>query len=233
MELSAREEIMARLKEIPKAAVAARPHMPPLRELTLSREEMITKFIEELVLQEAIVHRVKNNDEVLTKLSEIATSEGLKYVIFSTDEIIAPLGLAAWGKERGITVRTSSEFPGREAFKKAVFQEADAGITGADYAVAESGTLGIIHDKNQPRLLSLAPILHIAIVPVARMVATYEHVTEVVYGDKKHIPPHFTFTTGPSMTADIKATPFKGMHGPRRLIVILIGESEGSTPTGG
>lgn len=223
MEQNAREEILGKLKRASRSDIPSRPDMPPLSELALSREEMIAKFTEELVLQEAVVHRVKDADAVLKKLAEIVASEELKRVIVSTDDIIAPLDLPSWGKEQGIAVHASQDFIDRNAFKDAVFQEADAGITGADYAVAESGTLGIIHDKNQPRLLSLAPILHIAVIPVERVVSTYERVVDAVYGDKKNIPPHFTFTTGPSMTADIKATPFKGMHGPQRLIAILIG----------
>jgi len=223
MEQNAREEILGKLKRAPRIDVPSRPDMPPLSELVLNREEMIARFTKELVLQEAVVHRVEDTSEVPGKLAEIAASEGLKRVIASTDDVIAPLDLPSWGKEHGITVHVPQDFPDRNSFKDAVFDEVQAGITGADYAVAESGTLGIIHDKNQPRLLSLAPILHIAVIPVERMVPTYERVIEEVYGDKKNIPPHFTFTTGPSMTADIKATPFKGMHGPRRLIVILIG----------
>ncbi len=50
-----------------------------------------------------------------------------------------------------------------------------------------------------------------------------ENVTEILYGKRKNTPNHFTFITGPSMTADIQATPFKGMHGPRKLEIILIG----------
>lgn len=223
MNRSARDEILTRLKGTSPRELPPRPEMRPLRELALSPEEMIAKFTEELALQEGVVHRVKSNDEVLMKLTEIAASEGLKEVIVSTDEVVASLDLPSWGNNHGVTVRSSADFSDRNAFKDEAFTKADAGITGADYAVAESGTLGSIHDKDQPRLLSLAPIMHIAIVPVARMVAVYEQATEAVYGDKKTIPPHFTFITGPSMTADIKATPFKGMHGPRRLIVILIG----------
>jgi L-lactate dehydrogenase complex protein LldG len=223
MEQTAREEILGKLKRVSRIDVPPRPDMPPLSELALNREEMIARFTRELVLQEAVAHRVKDTGEVQEKLAEIAVSEGLKRVIVSTDDVIAPLDLPSWGKGRGITVQVPQDFPDRDSFRDAVFQKADAGITGADYAVAESGTLGIIHDKNQPRLLSLAPILHIAVIPVERMFPTYEGVIEEVYGDKKNIPPHVTFTTGPSMTADIKASPFKGMHGPRRLIVILIG----------
>ena len=223
MEQNAREEILGKLKRALRIDAPSIPDMPPLSELVLNREEMIARFIEELVLQEAVVHRVKDTSEVPEKLAEIAASEGLKRVIASTDDVIAPLDLPSWGKEHGITVHVPQDFPDRNSFKDAVFDEVQAGITGADYAVAESGTLVIVHDTNQPRLISLAPILHIALVPATRMVPTYEQAVEEVYADMKNIPSHVTFTTGPSMTADIKATPFKGMHGPRRLIAVLIG----------
>ena len=104
-----------------------------------------------------------------------------------------------------------------------IFDEAEAGITGVDFAVAESGTLGLIQNKDQLRLISLGPIHHVAIVPLDRLVPVYENVTEFLYRKRENAPSHFTFITGPCMTADIQATPFKGMHGPRMLEIILIG----------
>ena len=220
---SAREEILGKLKRTERSEVPSRPEMPSLRELSLDREEMVARFTKELILQEAVVHRVRNSGEVPEKLNEIADSEGLQWVLVSTDDVIAPLDLPAWGKGRGITVLTPGDFSTRDSFRGAVFDRVQAGITGADYAVAESGTFVIIHNAQQPRLASLAPILHIALIPVERMVSTYERAIEEIYDAAEDIPSHVTFTTGPSMTADIQGKPFKGMHGPRRLIVILIG----------
>jgi L-lactate dehydrogenase complex protein LldG len=131
--------------------------------------------------------------------------------------------LPTWGRENGIKVLNFRGFEDRRQFINAVFDEAEAGITGVDFAVAESGTLCLIHSKYQPRLISLAPIYHIAIVPLDRLVPVYENVTEILYRKKETTPAHFTFISGPSMTGDIKATPFKGMHGPRKLEIILIG----------
>jgi len=69
----------------------------------------------------------------------------------------------------------------------------------------------------------MAPIHHIAIVPLSRLVPVYENATEALFGKGQSPPKHLTFITGPSMTADIRATPFKGMHGPGKLEIILIG----------
>ena len=184
---------------------------------------MIKIFSKNLADETVIVHQAKDRREALEKLSQIAQEEGLKKVMITTDDVVASLDLAAWGKENNVQVMTPQDFASRDSFRDAVFLEADAGVTGADFAVAESGTLGLIHNKDQARLVSLAPILHIAIVPVERIVAVYEQVMEKVFGKKENLPSQFCFITGPSMTADIRGIPFKGMHGPRKVIVILLG----------
>jgi L-lactate dehydrogenase complex protein LldG len=66
--------------------------------------------------------------------------------------------------------------------------------------------LGLIHNKDQPRLISLAPMRHVAIVPLDRLVPVYENVTEFLYRKRGNAPSHFTFITGLSMTADIQPT---------------------------
>jgi len=221
---SARDEILNKLKAAPRKTIPPRPERPVLREISLSPEELIETFSKNLSQEAGIVHRVEDRREALEKLSQIAKEEGLKKVMATTDDFAASLNLAAWGKENEVQVITPQDFDSRDSFKDAVFEEVDAGITGADFAVAESGTLGLVHNKDQARLTSLAPILHIAIVPVERMVAVYEQVVEKVFGGKKNLPSQFCFITGPSMTADIRGIPFKGMHGPRKVIVILVGE---------
>jgi len=223
MEQSARDEILGKLKSTPRKTIPPRPDRPVLRELSLAREKLIETFSKNLVQETGIVHRVKDRREALEKLSQIAKEEGLKKVMVTTDDIVASLNLAAWGKENDVRVMTPQDFGNRDSFRDAVFEEADAGVTGADFAVAESGTLGLMHNKDQARLVSLAPILHIAIVPVERMVAVYEQVMKEVFGKKENLPSQFCFITGPSMTADIRGIPFKGMHGPRKVIVILVG----------
>jgi len=220
----ARDEILSKLKAAPRKTIPPRPKKPVLREISLAPDQLIETFSKNLSQEAGIVHRVKDRREALEKLSQIAKEEGLKKVMASTDDVIASLNLAAWGKENEVRVMTPPDFASRDSFKNAVFEEVDAGITGADFAVAESGTLGLIHNKDQARLTSQAPILHVAIVPVERMVAVYEQAIEKVFGEKKNLPSQFCLITGPSMTADIRGIPFKGMHGPRKVIVILVGE---------
>ena len=219
---SARNEIMERLKAAPKTKIPIRPFLPLPREVSLGKKELVDRFAEMFTAETGIVYRAKNNDQALEKLTEIAKQEGLKSVMVSTDNVVTSFDLPAWGKKIGVKVMSPKDFTGRDDFKDAVFDRVEAGITGVDFAVAESGTLGLIHDKDQARLISLAPILHIAIVPVERIFPVYEPVIERVF-KKEKFPSQFVFITGPSMTGDIQGHLFKGMHGPRRVIVILVG----------
>jgi L-lactate dehydrogenase complex protein LldG len=223
MEQSVRDEILAKLKAAPKAAIPPRPTLPPYATLSMGREKLIEEFSQRLTEETVVVHRVKDFQEARDKLAVVAVEEGLKKVMATTDDVVSKLDLPSWGQKNGIKVMTPRDYPDRYAYRDAVFDEAQAGITGVDFAIAESATIGIVHNKDQARLVSLAPILHIAIVPVDRIVPLYEQAIEKVFGKKGEYPSQFVFITGPSMTGDIQGVLFKGMHGPRKVIAILVG----------
>ena len=83
-----------------------------------------------------MVYRVKNNEEVRQKLLEIAYEERLKKVMVSSDEVTEPLNLKAWGQKHDIVVMTPKDYSDRNSFRDAVFDQADAGITGAGHRLA-------------------------------------------------------------------------------------------------
>jgi L-lactate dehydrogenase complex protein LldG len=186
---------------------------------------MIEKFVEHLALLGCTVHRARDAGETLDKLTEIVRAAGLTRILVSEDDVVAPLDLPGWGRQHDIEVFTPKKCRDREEFKRVAFEEAQAGVTGVDFAVAESGTLCLVHDKRQARLVSLAPIRHIAVVPADRVRPVYEDVTDKLFGAEGTAPAHLTFISGPSMTADIQAALFTGMHGPKDVTVILVEET--------
>ncbi|MRR16169.1 MAG: hypothetical protein EG826_06905 [Deltaproteobacteria bacterium] len=218
-----RDEILSRLKGATRGRPKPRPYLPPLPDVSLSCEELVVHFSENIAGQTGLVYHVKDAEEARAELSEIANREGLSSIMVSTDAVTASLKLPEWGKGAGVEVLTAKNFANWEAYKDAVFNKVQAGVTGVDYAVAESGTICLIHDKDQPRLISIAPHLHIAVLPLGRLFAIYENVMDLVFADEDNRPSHLTLTTGPSMTADIQGGQFKGMHGPGKLIVMIIG----------
>ncbi len=96
----------------------------------------------------------------------------------------------------------------------------DIGITSAQAAIAETGTLVLNSENERHRLVSLVPPVHIAIVDASRVCATLGEALSLLR-QSKEVSPAVTFVTGPSRTADIELTLAIGVHGPQELYVIV------------
>jgi L-lactate dehydrogenase complex protein LldG len=97
----------------------------------------------------------------------------------------------------------------------------DVGVTTAQAAIAESGTLVLESDKERHRLASLLPPVHIALVAAADIRATLGEALMLVRSNGSEMSRAITFITGPSRTADIELTLTIGVHGPKELYVIV------------
>src|SRR5678815_2170950 len=95
----------------------------------------------------------------------------------------------------------------------------DVGISTAQAAIAETGTLVLDSACERHRLVSLVPPVHIAVVNASSIVETLGDALALL--QKKEISPAITFITGPSRTADIELTLAIGVHGPQELYVIV------------
>jgi L-lactate utilization protein LutC len=104
---------------------------------------------------------------------------------------------------------------------------ADIGITAADYAIADTGTLVLISGSERHRLISLLPPIHICFLDTEKILADLGQFMRLArdrfYGGAA--PLAMTFITGPSKTADIELTLSVGVHGPRELCVFLVAQS--------
>lgn len=96
----------------------------------------------------------------------------------------------------------------------------DVGVSSAQAAIAETGTLVLDSSCERHRLVSLVPPVHIAVVNASSICETLSDALALLRKDKE-ISPAVTFITGPSRTADIELTLAIGVHGPRELFVIV------------
>ncbi|MDP1830682.1 MAG: lactate utilization protein C [Geothrix sp.] len=108
-----------------------------------------------------------------------------------------------------------------EAFKRELFTGVDAGFTGTVGGVAETGGLLLTPGPAEPRLLSLVPPIHIALLRTSTIQDSFWSAVQTL-GWGRSLPPNALLISGPSKTADIEQTLAYGVHGPRRLIVVLV-----------
>jgi L-lactate dehydrogenase complex protein LldG len=103
---------------------------------------------------------------------------------------------------------------------------AGLGITEADHALADSGTLVLESGSGRSRMVSLLPPVHVALLPEKRIVPDLATLVERYQSraGKARLASLscLTFVTGPSRTADIELTLTVGVHGPQQLHVIII-----------
>jgi L-lactate utilization protein LutC len=98
---------------------------------------------------------------------------------------------------------------------------ADVGISSADYAIAESGTLALLSRPGQERVVSLLPPVHVALVKREQVLADLFDLFD-------RLPPgelasNLALITGPSKTGDIELRLTTGVHGPHDWHVVVIG----------
>ena len=110
--------------------------------------------------------------------------------------------------------------------------DCDLGVTGAQWGVAETGTLVLESDAERHRLASLVPSAHVAVIEARSVRQTLGEVLRALgSGGAERLSRTVTFITGPSRTSDIELTLAIGVHGPAALYVIII-EGEGGTDGG-
>jgi len=100
--------------------------------------------------------------------------------------------------------------------------EYGVGITGASAAFADTGTLVLPAGPGRAGLVSLLPLMHLAILDSDSVYRTMEDWLKRSAGADLADAPYTTLISGPSRTADIESTLTLGVHGPRFLHVYCI-----------
>lgn len=95
----------------------------------------------------------------------------------------------------------------------------DIGITSAQWAIAETGTLVLESGAEQHRLVSLVPPVHVCLLTASSI---RQSMAEILESADTRSNPTITFITGASRTSDIELTLAIGVHGPGELHVIVI-----------
>jgi len=133
------------------------------------------------------------------------------------------------GEHLGIQVPSDSKEIVRLVREKMrqYFIEADIGISGANIAVAETGTLVIISNEGNARLVTSLPPVHIALLTTEKFVQSLEQAATLIKAlttasSGLKLTSYVSFISGPSRTTDIEKELVIGAHGPEELHIIIL-----------
>lgn len=112
---------------------------------------------------------------------------------------------------------------------------ADLGITGAQAIAVETGTIFLVEEEGDARLVSNLPHTHLVVAGVESLVpdlpaalATVRYLSRHAYGSS--LARYVSAISGPSRTGDIEMRLVPGMHGPKEVAVLLIAGGRLSVP---
>jgi L-lactate dehydrogenase complex protein LldG len=116
---------------------------------------------------------------------------------------------------------------GVEVYSKAVdvrfhAETADIGISGAEFGVAETGSIFMDSFSVESRLVSSLPPVHIVFIRSGDIVSDIDDALAIITASFNR--GYISFITGPSRTADIERVLAIGVHGPSRLMIIAVDE---------
>lgn len=105
---------------------------------------------------------------------------------------------------------------------KEVAAQADIGLSTAEWAIADTGSLVLTGGPGKGRTVTLLPPTYVAVLPADRVLRTVPEAIQK-YADGGEVPANVCFHTGPSRSGDIEMEIFVGMHGPGDVHVVLVG----------
>lgn len=196
--------------------------------------DRVPKFEAEFGKVAGSAHRASTAAELDEILRTIIDGSQTVEVVLTRNPLMGQLGLTeklrAWGKfglpwaaESAGTPDASNE----KEFRARCFS-AGVGISGVDFALAETGSLVLSSQTEGCQLASLAPPVHVALYLRSQVLSSLDDILERM-PLRSHrgatAPGRSTvFITGPSRTADIEQILIRGVHGPRAVHAILVEE---------
>ncbi len=196
--------LRARLAAHPRQLIPARSQIPHADQITLFSANLEREF--------GTVARVATPDAVPEAVAAYLAAQNLP-----SDLAIAPhpeLRAMPWGERPLLRLREGRA----EASDTVSVQHAFA-------AIAETGTLMLPSAPERPTTLNLLPDTAIVVLRAERLVGAYEEAWDLLRNELGAMPRNVMLVTGPSRSADIELTLELGAHGPRRLHVVLVGDT--------
>ncbi len=203
----ARQEILARIRQANSAASAVpiRTHPIPARARGAATE-LRERFVAMAREAATTVDHVGSSDALPSAIGSFLDGEGLPRTV-----VLAP----------DSTLRSISWAPDVDAGDGSVEAGGAVAVTPAFAGIAETGTLMVHSGPRNPNRLHFLPETHIAVLGTEAIVGGYEDAWTRLVERFETLPRSVTLITGPSRSSDIERKLQIGVHGPRRLHIVL------------
>lgn len=191
------------------------------------RTELLDQLADIAALRSWNVQRCDGAEEALDYVTSLVRGLGATSVARSAQAVFDTVPVdAAIAGAGGLCWRAVYDGPASRNEVRQRLAESGMGITGADYAIAETGSVVVLPRQGLSRLVSVVPPVHVAIVRPSDIVGTLDDLftlrrLEYVRSGGE-MGSYLNFITGPSRTADIEQTIVVGVHGPREVHMVLL-----------
>lgn len=199
-----RRAVAERLSRHPRGTIPARARG--------DREALLELLSTMLAGQGAEVVRAATPAEAVESIAADLRARNLPAILrFGADPVLAIL---PWDGAPSLELRFGRAEP-----------DDQAALSRAVAAVAETGTLFLVSGVDNPTSLAFLPEHHTILVRTEDIVGAYEEAFDRLraFWGEGMLPRTVNMISGPSRTADIEQTIVRGAHGPKHLLVVILG----------
>jgi len=192
------------------------PPLPPalFSERNLTTPERVELFVQQFEKLNGKPVRVRSRSDAAAAVRDLMNGQ---IAVASNAPSLSECGITDLaGVQHGFTSRDDL----RAACTTAAF-----GITSATYALADTGSFVMLAGREEARLISLLPPVHIGVIPASGILASLDELFMRVPKPADRTS-SMVLITGPSRTADIEQILVRGVHGPGEIYAVIVEEGE-------
>lgn len=182
---------------------------------SLDEKERVQLFVERVNEYKADVEEI-SEESIGKKISDLCDKSGIK-------TLVVPSGLDEdWLAEICPEIKLLSDDP---PLTKEELNSSDAVLTSCFLGVAQTGTIILNAGPGQGRrALTLLPDIHFCVINESQIVGIFPEAIRQLNEIVKSSGSPITMISGPSATSDIELNRVEGVHGPRKLHVLIVRE---------
>ena len=209
-----REHILHRVRTAIGRSAAQPPCAPPPVRIVIPEDEKSARVATMLMRVDALAGKTYHGATPADALQFVGAAIAGKSALASNAPFLAECGITRLpGVRSGIM--------GLPEIRDCC-ASVDVGITSADFALADTGTLVMLSSPHEARLISLLPPAHIAVLPRERILSGLDELFTLLPKPAEQTS-SMVLITGPSRTADIEQILVRGVHGPGEITVVVVG----------